>query len=247
MTAAGPFPPDCARLFQPVRRLAEGGFGTVWLAEQLELKRPAAVKLLTAGAGADPHAFQRFVNEARVTSTLLHPAIVRVYDHGADPGHPWIAYEYVNGPSLRSRLAAGPLPWRNAALAGAQVAAALATAHAAGVLHRDIKPENVLVGEAGQHKVADFGLARYAGDGVKTQAGLIMGTPAYLAPEVIRGASRARGWTSTRWGSWFTSSCAGARPSSTTSRSSCSRCTSRRHPNRSQTGTWRCRRSSPTW
>ena len=182
-----PFPPRCAAKFQSQRELASGGFGSVHLATQSGLGRRVVVKLLHAGGTADAEQVARFVNEARITARLSHPHIVVVIDHDVENGVPWIAYEYVEGQDLRALLDSGPLPFADAASAAAQIAAALAAAHRAGVLHRDIKPENVLQSRPGEFKVTDFGIAKWQEGGVRTAEGLILGTPAYLAPEVIAG------------------------------------------------------------
>jgi hypothetical protein len=184
-----PFPPECARRFRVERQLASGGYGTVYLAQQIDLQRPVAIKLLNPDSLADPDLVARFENEARITATLSHPHIVVLIDYGLDEGIPWIAYEYILGArSLRDRLREGPIHWIDALKIGNQVVSALAEAHARGVLHRDIKPDNVLEVDRSTYKVADFGIAKSAqGAGVRTEKGLILGTPTYLAPERIRG------------------------------------------------------------
>lgn len=183
-----PFPPGCRARFRHVRLLAEGGFGSVHLAQQIDLDRPAAIKLLHADALADREQRLRFENEARVTARLSHPNIVQVLDVGTEGGQSWIAYEYLGGPTLRDRLGEGPLPIGGAVTAAVQIGRALECAHAAGILHRDVKPENVLAAETGAWKVADFGIARFAGPtAARTRAGTILGTPGYIAPECIYG------------------------------------------------------------
>jgi serine/threonine protein kinase len=184
------FPPDCARKFKPERELAAGGFGTVWLATQRELDRPAAVKLLHGDALADREQRERFVNEARLTAKLASPHVVRVLDFGAsDAGEPWIAYELCPGRSLRARLDEGPMDPRDALTIAAQMAEALAEAHGQGILHRDVKPENVLEFERGHYKLTDFGIAKWTQEASHTRTGIVLGTPAYLAPEAIAGES----------------------------------------------------------
>jgi hypothetical protein len=181
------FPADCARKFRPERLLGSGGYGQVWLAHQLELDRRVVVKLLHAETAAQPEAVERFRTEAQVTALLRHPNIVLVIDHGAEEGLPWIAYEFIEGHSLRARLDAGSMPWREACTMGVQVASALEAAHVRGVLHRDIKPDNVLEAGPGDWRVADFGIAKWSGSVVKTEAGMVLGTPAYLSPQQLRG------------------------------------------------------------
>ena len=182
------FPPHCASRFVPDRLLGEGGFGAVWLAHQIGLDRPVAIKFIRADVGADPESLERFKNEARVTASLQHPSIVRVIDHDVEDGVPWIAYEYLPGRSLSAVLAGGPLTWTEALRVGQQVASALEEAHSKGVIHRDIKPENVLEVEPGRYKLADFGIAKWtAATQIRTRTGFLMGTPTHVAPEQIRG------------------------------------------------------------
>ena len=129
---ANAFPPDCATRFAPERLLASGGYGEVYLARQIALDRPAVVKLLRVGDDVTGDPIPRFLAEARVTAALEHPHVVRVLDHGGGSGTPWIAYEYLPGRTLRQALEAG-LSTEEAAAVGAQVAAALAAAHAQGI------------------------------------------------------------------------------------------------------------------
>jgi hypothetical protein len=186
-----PFPDDCAARFRPVRELAAGGFGTVWLATQVALERPVVVKVLHEGVLGDNDAVQRFLSEAKVAAVLRHPNIVDLVDHGASDGVPWIAFEYVPGASLKDRVDKGPMPWRDACSAAMQIAAALEEAHGKAVLHRDVKPANVLQAGADTYKLADFGVARWQGSGVQTAAGIILGTPAYISPQQIKGLQPA--------------------------------------------------------
>jgi tetratricopeptide (TPR) repeat protein/tRNA A-37 threonylcarbamoyl transferase component Bud32 len=184
-----PFPPQCALRYEPVRRLAEGGFGSVWLANQVALGRQAAVKVLHHAVLDDPAQVERFTSEALMTASLAHPNVVVIYEHGVEGGVPWIAYEYLTGRTLRSALAQARLSLKDALSAAAQVAAALAAAHERGILHRDVKPENVIRDATGHCKLTDFGIGKWTGGGgVRTADGLILGTPGYISPEQIRGA-----------------------------------------------------------
>jgi predicted Ser/Thr protein kinase len=190
MSTAPPLPAACAARYRIERRLAHGGFGTVYLARHLELDRPVALKLLHRDVLKDAEMCERFLSEAKIAASLAHPNIVIVLDHGRDDGVPWIVYEYVEGTSLREVLAKGAVRWRDAVLWSQQVVSALACAHAAGVIHRDVKPENVLLTADGVAKVTDFGTARWhSGSEVRTAAGVILGTPHYLAPELITGGA----------------------------------------------------------
>jgi len=172
-------------------RIAAGGMGEVWRARDLALGRPVAVKLLRPGYAANAEGLARFRAEARHAGSLSHPGIAQVYDyHEADPPYPpYLVMELVDGPSLARLLENGPVgPARTVSLI-AQAARALAAAHAAGLVHRDIKPGNVIVNRRGQVKITDFGIARAAGSAALTRPGVLMGTPAYLAPEQAAGAS----------------------------------------------------------
>ena len=171
------------------RRIAAGGVGEVWRAEDLVLARPVAVKLLQPGYASHPQTLARFRAEARHAGSLTHPAIAQVYDYGESgpAGAPYLVLELVDGPSLAGSLAAGPLGSAAAMDVVAQVAAGLAAAHAAGLVHRDVKPANLLMGRDGSVKITDFGIAHAAGSAPITQVGTLVGTPAYLAPERAAG------------------------------------------------------------
>lgn len=167
-----------------------GGMSEVWRADDEVLHRPVAVKALVAQLAADPQLRATIQREARAAARLTHPHVTQVYDYGeaALPGGvmvPYLVMELVEGHSLADRLAAGPLAWPDAVRTAGQVAAALAAAHRIGVVHRDIKPGNVMLTETGA-KVLDFGIAALAGPRhpLAGQTGeLMMGTPAYFAPE----------------------------------------------------------------
>jgi WD40 repeat protein len=170
------------------RELGTGGMGVVYLARQEGLERPVALKMIRPAmlTGADELA--RFVQEARVLARLRHPHIVQVFDIGTHQGQPFFSLEYCSGGSLARKLAGTPLPARDAARLVEQLAGAVAAAHAEGVLHRDMKPSNVLIDASGAPKITDFGLAyRLDADSGLTRTGVILGTPAYMAPEQARG------------------------------------------------------------
>src|SRR6266536_2494155 len=172
------------------RQIAAGAVGQVWRATDLVLARPVAVKLLRAEYAQHPETLARFRAEAQLAGSLSHPGIARVYDYGdaAWPGSPYLVMELVDGPSLATVLAGGPLDTAQVMDVVAQAAAGLGAAHAAGLVHRDIKPANLLLGPGGQVKITDFGIAHAAGSAPLTQAGTLVGTPAYLAPERAAGA-----------------------------------------------------------
>jgi serine/threonine-protein kinase len=161
---------------------------TVWLADDAVLSRHVAVKVLRADLAEDAAIRTRFRNEAIAAAKLSHPNIVATYDTGDDDGTAYIVMELVSGPTLRRIIDdVGGLPVRDVARIGAQVAAALDAAHAAGLVHRDVKPANVLVPERGPVKVTDFGIAKAVGTDDLTRTGTVMGTARYLAPEQVNG------------------------------------------------------------
>ncbi len=174
------------RLDEP---LASGGAGQVWRAVDLVLERPVAVKLLRPEAAVDPDAHARFRAEARNASRLSHPGVAQVYDYGeiGSPSVPFLVLELVNGPSLAQVLAAGPLEPARVMDVIEQVAGGLHAAHSAGLVHRDIKPANLLITADGQVKITDFGIASVARSAPLTATGILIGTPAYLAPERAAG------------------------------------------------------------
>jgi hypothetical protein len=168
-------------------RLAAGGMGAVWAAEDLVLGREVAVKLLGEALATDRLAALRLRREARAAGRLVHPAIARVLDLGEDGGRPYLVMELLHGESLAARLArAGPLAPAEAVRVVAVAADALEVAHRAGIVHRDIKPGNVFVTSGGDVKLLDFGIASATGDSALT-GGDLLGTPAYLAPERVLG------------------------------------------------------------
>ena len=179
--------------YELLERLGEGGMGEVFLARQLSLDREVAVKLVRRELLAEEWFLERLEREARLLARLRHPHLVTVHDFLRLPdGTAAVVMELVEGGSLRDRLRAAPdgLPLDEALTLIRQVAAALAAAHAEGVVHRDIKPENVLLDAAGQVRVTDFGMALSLAPGAPrlTRTGATLGTPGYLAPEQLSGA-----------------------------------------------------------
>jgi eukaryotic-like serine/threonine-protein kinase len=179
---------DRYRLDDPI---AAGGMGEVWRAVDLVLGRPVAVKLLREDYGQHPETLERFRAEARHTAAVSHPAIAKMYDYGEPgPRQPsFLVMELVEGSPLTRLLARGPLEPARTMDIVAQAAAGLEAAHAAGLVHRDIKPGNLLVSLDGSVKITDFGIAYAAGSAPLTRTGALIGTPAYLAPERVAGAS----------------------------------------------------------
>jgi predicted Ser/Thr protein kinase len=171
--------------FRRVRQLGRGGFGTVWLAVDTQLDRTVAVKLAHA---PDADTEQRMQREARALAALHHPNCVRVYDIVKDPDGLAIVMEYIDGRPLSDVvLQSGVLADQFAARLWVNMADALAAAHEKGVLHRDVKPSNVIVDNHGTAHLIDFGIARSRGDSTLTAAGMMVGTPDFLAPETARG------------------------------------------------------------
>ncbi len=165
--------------------------GTVWSAHDEVLGRPVAIKevLLPPGipeAAADVLR-ERSLREARAIAALSHPNVVTLYDVAKEGGAPFVVMELVASRSLAELLHEGPVPLERALAIGAAVAAALQAAHAAGITHRDVKPGNVLVAHDGRIKLTDFGIARNPADQTMTATGLMLGSPAYIAPEVASG------------------------------------------------------------
>ncbi len=179
-------------------KLGAGGMGEVYLAHDLKLDRPVALKILPPWAGEDPTRESRFFEEARLASVLTHPNIVTIYSIDEADGLPFIAMEYVEGETLRARALRQPLPIEDLIAVGTQVAEALAAAHAVGLVHRDIKSANIVLTPQGQAKVLDFGIAKRVADASlpggeqetvveRTVAGTILGSPSYMSPEQSRG------------------------------------------------------------
>ena len=175
--------------------LGRGGMAEVYDGWDERLHRPVAVKLLRPEMRARPDVRSRFQVEGRSAAQLAHPNVVAVYDTGDHDGSPFLVMERLPGDTLADRLAEGPLPAPAVDRLAREVLAALGAAHAAGIVHRDVKPANILLAPNGSAKVADFGIAKSAelAAGDPTTAGVLLGTPAYLAPERVMGeAATAR-------------------------------------------------------
>jgi len=167
--------------------LGRGGMGEVYLAEDTELERKAALKFLPPQYISDPELKARFKREARAAASLNHPNIITIYDIGEHQNRAWMAMELVDGESLRDLMARREPEIGEALDIMMQACEGLGEAHRAGIIHRDIKPANILLNRQGRVKIADFGLARIAGGTPLTKESLIMGTPAYMSPEQARG------------------------------------------------------------
>lgn len=171
--------------------LGRGGMGVVYRAKQLGLNRAVALKMLPAGAYADPQELARFLGEAEVVAAVRHPHVVQVYDFGQHAARPYFAMEHLGGGSLVNLIrAAGKLPPARAAALLEKIARGVQAAHDLGIVHRDLKPGNVLLADDGEPKVTDFGLAKRSGRNDLTRTGAVMGTPHYMAPEQAAGKTK---------------------------------------------------------
>jgi eukaryotic-like serine/threonine-protein kinase len=169
--------------YRLVVRLGVGGMSEVWAADDVELGRRVALKLLARDA--DPARFER---EAHAVAALAHPNICRLYDYGEADGRPFMVLEYLGGGTLEDRLVPGePYPRDETERIARELAAGLAHAHARGLIHRDLKPANVLFDDEGVAKIGDFGIARLSGSGTLTETGTLLGTAAYISPEQAQG------------------------------------------------------------
>ncbi|MBE6475122.1 MAG: Stk1 family PASTA domain-containing Ser/Thr kinase [Actinomyces succiniciruminis] len=178
--------------YEIVDRVARGGMATIYRAHDRRLDRMVALKLMHPHLADSPDFVARFRREARAAARLSNPGVVAVYDQGSLDGIAYLVMELVEGPNLRDLIASGPLTVREALGLTAQILGPLGAAHRAGLVHRDVKPENVLLPADGSvAKVADFGLARAVTEVAQTTTGNVLGTVAYLAPELITTGSSA--------------------------------------------------------
>jgi tetratricopeptide (TPR) repeat protein len=173
--------------------LGRGGMGVVYKARQLSLNRVVALKMVLAGAHADPRLLARLHLEAEALADLQHPHIVQVYEVGEHDHCPYLALEFVDGGTLARKLAGHPQPPRAAAVLMETLAGAVHCAHLRGIVHRDLKPLNILLTRDGVLKITDFGLAKRLEAQGQTHTGDVMGTPSYMAPEQAAGRIREVG------------------------------------------------------
>jgi serine/threonine-protein kinase len=174
--------------FEVVTEIAEGGMGTVLLAVQTSLGRAAVLKKARPGLFERAELEKRFEREARTAATIHHQNVVAVYDYFVHRNDRYIAQEFVDGTDLAAVLRdKGSLPWPTAALVALEVARGLEEIHGVGTVHRDLKPSNILLGRRGETKIADFGIAIDAKGSPLTAPGVLVGTPAYMSPEQLRG------------------------------------------------------------
>jgi beta-lactam-binding protein with PASTA domain/predicted Ser/Thr protein kinase len=168
------------------RKIGSGGMADVWLAEDTELDRSVAIKILHDRFAQDKEFVQRFQREAQAAAGLQHPNVVGIFDRGAFDGTYFIAMEYVEGPSLKDLVKGGMTP-KDAIDFTRQILTAARFAHRKGIVHRDLKPQNVLIDDEGRARVADFGIARAGETSDITATGSVMGTAQYISPEQAQG------------------------------------------------------------
>jgi Tol biopolymer transport system component/tRNA A-37 threonylcarbamoyl transferase component Bud32 len=180
--------------YRVLEMLGEGGMGEVYKARDTKLNRDVAIKVLPAGMSSDPDRRARFEREAQAVAALSHPNILAIHGFGETGGIAYAVMELLDGDTLRARLSSGPMPARKGIDVAVQIARGLAAAHERGIVHRDLKPENIFIVGDGQVKIFDFGLARQTAQPsaetratVATEAGTVLGTVGYMAPEQVRG------------------------------------------------------------
>jgi eukaryotic-like serine/threonine-protein kinase len=179
--------------YQITNLIARGGVGIVYRAIDTRLYRQVALKTLAPLGTPDERCVERLLREARITASLEHPNIVKVYDVGTHDGQPFMVVELLEGETLRERLDRGPVVESDVRRISIEIARGLVAAHAAGLVHGDLKPENVFLTRAGITKILDFGIAKLAPEAVRrdtpasTLTGILLGTAGYLAPEQIQG------------------------------------------------------------
>src|SRR5690349_8565940 len=181
--------------YEIVPPIGAGGMGEVYRARDAALGRDVAIKVLPAAFAHDEDRLRRFVQEAQAAAALNHPNILAIYQIGQHSGAPFIVSELLEGETLRDHLHGGALVPRKAIDYAVQAARGLGAAHEKGIVHRDLKPENLFVTTDGRVKILDFGIAKLTGTSaddvdtmeVRTDAGSVLGTVGYMAPEQVRG------------------------------------------------------------
>jgi TolB-like protein/tRNA A-37 threonylcarbamoyl transferase component Bud32 len=170
-----------------IEPIGKGGMGVVYKAEDIRLKRTVALKFLPEDFLDNPEAAERFIREARATAALSHPHICTIHEINEEEPESFIVMEFIDGQSLKEKIAGKPMDQSQALDMAIQAAEGLNEAHTKGIIHRDIKPGNIMVTAAGQVKIMDFGLAKVLGESLLTKEAVTMGTAAYMSPEQVRG------------------------------------------------------------
>ena len=170
-----------------LERIASGGMGEVYLAEDTELTRPVALKFMPSESVTDEDFKERFIREAKATAALIHPGIVTIHEVNEYYGRPYIVMEHVEGQSLKHVLRDIELPVTEILNLAVQICEGLRKAHQAGIIHRDIKPANIIIDSEGRPKLLDFGLASIEGESKLTKTGSALGTVGYMSPEQLGG------------------------------------------------------------
>ena len=188
--AANPGPPRTFAGYELLEELGRGGMGNVYKARQTALDRMVALKVIAAGSAAGPESQARFRVEAKAVARLRHPQVVQIYDFGEENGQPYFSMELMEGGSLKDRLGGKQQPQRESAELVRTLGLAIHAAHGQQIVHRDLKPANVLLAPDGSPKIGDFGLAKLLdAEQSQTLTDVIMGTPAYMAPEQVSGSN----------------------------------------------------------
>ena len=199
MSAVEPTPKELPEQFgryRILKKLGAGGMGAVYLAEDQQLERRVALKVPRFGPDDGPEVLERFYREARAAAKIVHPNICRVYDVGEEDGIPYLTMDYIEGKPLTAFADGEKLAsQRQVALTIRKIAMALQEAHHRGIIHRDLKPSNIMITRRSEPVVMDFGLAREVNreDARITASGAVLGTPAYMPPEQVRGDHEAVG------------------------------------------------------
>src|SRR5437660_3619499 len=184
--------------YRILKKIGQGGRGEVFLAEDTILDRKVSLTFISSTTEQRPDVRARFLMEAKCAASMDHPFVCKVYETGEAEGQGFIALEFVEGQTLAEKLKAGRLPLEEALNIAIQIAEGVAAAHERGLIHRDLKPNNIMISRSGHVKVMDFGLAKQltqpadssdvtSAAGLQTMEGSLIGTPAYMSPEQIRG------------------------------------------------------------